>query len=295
MLSLGISLFSMYLVWQYVDSQEADLQDKYGTFYSMVVASRDVLQYQVIRPTDIEVVRVPKAMNPPGRIADPAYVIDSVAAIPISKGEFILDNKIISKNVYSGLDNHITVGRRAMSIPVTLKSSIDYNIRPGNRVDLAAHFEYKTKKADISEVKVFLQDILVLAAGRVIQSDPPKGVDQQILRDVMGEFKAIEDAGEAQEMLNQAKKQPIFQTITVEVTPLQAQEIAYVMTVFPDSMISMLRHSDDRSQTRLPTVNLYKVMGPESYLVRGDKRAPPKAVPRPKFFDYVGDQLVPVY
>lgn len=288
----------MYLVFQYISSTDQELLETWGTFKPVVVASKDVLQYQTIKPTDVEVIRVPMGNLPlAGFIENPKFVIDSVAAVPIQAGEFVLDNKIISKNVYSGLNTQISVGRRAISIPVNVKSSIAYAIRPGNRVDLAAHFEYKAKKTNVSEVKVFLQDLLVLAVGRTIQKDPPQGVDQDILRNVEETFRerGLTDVKEIKEAVNHAKEDTIYQNISVEVTPEQAQIIVYVMTVFPDSIILLLRNSDDRQLARLPTINLYDVMGPDSYLVKGNKREPPKAVPRPKFFDYVGDRLVPVY
>src|SRR5262249_20457817 len=94
LLSIGLSCLAMFLVYQYLSNQDQKMQEDFGTFYPMVIASRDILQYETIRPTDIEVVRVPAAMNPPGRISDPKDVIDAVAAIPITKGEQLLDNKI---------------------------------------------------------------------------------------------------------------------------------------------------------------------------------------------------------
>src|SRR4051812_25913486 len=100
-LSVLLSGLAMFLVYQYLSNQDLQMQEDFGTFYPMVIASRNILQYQTIRPTDIEVVRVPAAMNPPGRISDPKDVIDAVAAIPITKGEHLLDNKVISKNIYS--------------------------------------------------------------------------------------------------------------------------------------------------------------------------------------------------
>ncbi len=296
-MSLGIAAFAAYMVWSYISGKDAELKDMYAVKFPMVVASRDILQYQTIRPTDIEVISVPKAMAPAGLIREPKDVIDAVAAVPIQRGEHVLDNKVISKNVYSGLNTQIGLGRRAISIPVTVKSSIAYQIRPGNRIDMAAHFEYKAKAAAISEVKVFLQDLLVLAAGKTIQPISPKGVDQRLLRNISGTIggNAGQAQDEAREMLNFAKNDTNYLTVSLEVTPEQAQRIVYVMTVFPDSIELMLRHSDDRVIDRLPTANIYDVMGPDSYLVKGNQRPPPKAVPRPKFFDYVGDQAVPVF
>lgn len=287
----------MYLVYQYIAGEDQKLKRAYGTFFSMVIASRDILQFETIRPTDVEVIKVPSAMLPPGHIEDPKDVIDAVAAIPITKGQHILENKIISKNIYSGLDTQIAQGRRAISIPVNPKSSVGFMLRPGNRIDLAAHFEYRSAGTNISEVKVFMQDLLVLASGRTIQSSAPKAVDQGFVRNIAKELKKDnpQDLSEIRENLTFAKSDTNFQTVTLEVTPIQAQQIAYVMSVFGDSIVLLLRHEDDRELPRSATTNLLDIMGEESFLFRGNRAPPPKAVPKIKFFDYAGDQALPVY
>jgi len=294
MMSVALSVLAMYLVWQYVTTEDEAMQKQYATFYPMVVAARDILQYQTIRPTDIETIRVPQAMVPPGMLSDPKDLIDSVAAVPITKGEQILDNKIISKNVYSGLDTQIAIGKRAISLPVTYKSAFGYMMRPGNRIDLATYFEYKAGNTNINEVKVFMQDLLVLASGKTIQTNPPKGVDQSIMREVSKEYPKLTDPNEVHEMLNHAKNDVTYQSVTLEVTPQQAQMITYVLTVFGDSITALLRNSDDRNLDRRGTTNLFDVMGPESYLMRGKKAPPARAIPRPKFYDLQGEQSVAV-
>lgn len=296
LISLGLSVFAMYLVWSYISEEDKRLRDLYADFSPMVVASNDILQYQTIRPTDVEVISVPRAMVPPGRIYDPKDVIDAVAAVPIMKGEHVLDNKLISKNVYSGLNTQISHGRRAISIPVNPKSAVGYMIQPGNRVDVAAHFEYKAKGITVSEVKVFMQDLIVLASGRTIQSEAPKGVDQALLRQVMGEMSGRqEEATKFRDALNMVKQDQNFQTVTLEVTPEQAQQIVYVLTTFGDSLILMLRNNDDRQLSRTATTNLYDIMGEDSYLVRSQRLPPPENVPRARFYDFVGDRPEPVY
>ncbi len=293
--SILLSVLAMYLVWQYVSNQDAEMEDAYGMATSKVIirASRDILQFETIRPTDIETIRVPKAMLPPGYIENPQDVIDAVAAVPITKDEQILDNKIISKNVYSGLDTQVVQGRRAISLPVTVKSSVGYMVRPGNRVDLATYFEYKAERANINEVKVFMQDLLVLAVGRTIQAAPPRGVDQNIYNAAVREYSSL-SPNEVRETLDFAKEDPVYRTVTLEVTPRQAQVLAYVLTVFSDTITLLLRHSDDRALDRKATTNLYDVMGPDSFLVRGKKAPPQKAVPRAKFFDLQGDRSIGV-
>lgn len=297
LISLGLSVFAMYLVWAYVSEEDKRLRDLYADFSPMVVAANDILQYQTIRPTDVEVISVPKAMVPPGRIYDPKDVIDAVAAVPIMKGEHVLDNKLISKNVYSGLNTQISLGRRAISIPVNPKSAVGYMIQPGNRVDVAAHFDYKSKGVTVSEVKVFMQDLLVLASGRTIQSEAPKGVDQNLMRQMVGETGAQkpEEVARIRDALNFAKQDQNFQTVTLEVTPEQAQQLVYVLTTFGDTMILMLRNNDDRQLSRTATTNLYDIMGEDSYLVRSQRLPPPENVPRARFFDFVGDRPEPVY
>src|SRR5437879_4220571 len=99
MISTGLSLLAMYLVYQYVSTKDSELQGLYGPHYKkMVIARRDILQYETIRPSDIEEVTIPNsivppglvdsakaAKNPPGLIANSQDVIDAVAAVPIMK------------------------------------------------------------------------------------------------------------------------------------------------------------------------------------------------------------------
>lgn len=296
-LSFCLSLLAMYLVWEYVSNEETRMQSEFGVTMNIVVAKRDILQYETIRPNDVATLTVPAKFLPPGLILNQEDVYDSVAAVPISNGEFILDNKIISKNIYSGLDTQVGRGKRAMSVPVNVRSSVGYMLRPGNRVDLAALFEYKAAGQNVKEIKVFQQDLLVLASGRTIQSEPPRGVDQNIIKGLLNQTDpAIPKAEkELRETLNYAKTDSNYQTVTLEVTPEQSQIITYVMSTYADSLSLLLRNSDDRALERNGTTTLNDVMGPDSYMVRGEKAPPLRAAPRAKFFDYQGDQAVPVY
>lgn len=289
-LSIGLSVLAMYLVWQYISGEDDRLKKEYQVTKNIVVAKRDILQYETIRPTDVGLLTVPAKFFPPGLIENQEDVYDSVAAIPLSKGEFILDNKIISKNVYSGLDTQISRGKRAMAVPVNVKSSVGFQIRPGNRVDLAAVFEYDTSRGSVNEVKVFLQDLLVLASGRTIQTVAPKGVDQQVIQSLINNNnpEIPKDPVELRDTLNYAKTDANYTTVTLEVTPIQAQTIAYVMSTYATTLTLLMRNSDDRTISSRGTTDLREVMGPDSFYVKGPKANPPKAVPRLKFLDFIG-------
>lgn len=303
LISISFSLLAMYLVYQYCSKEENRLSQDYKESVIVVRAKKDILQYASIRPTDIETISVPKALAPAGAIDIKEDAFDAVAAVPISDGEFILDNKLISKNVYSGLESQISREKRAISVPVNVKSAVGYLLRPGNRVDLAAHFEYMLPKPGggaggkpASEVKVFLQDLLVLASGRTIQSTPPKAVDQDMirsLRSIKDDSLKKQTEAELREALNYAKDDRNYQTVTLEVTPQQAQTLVYVLSLYGESLTLLLRHSDDRQMEKREATNLARVMGPDSYMNRAPK-VQPVAIPKYKFFDYVGEGTSPV-
>lgn len=296
LLSIGLSVLAMYLVWQYISGEDERLKQDFETTLNVVVAKRDILQYETLRPTDVTTLTVPVKFLPPGLIANQEDVYDSVAAIPISKGEFILDNKIISKNVYSGLDTQITRGKRAMSVPVNVRSSVGFQLRPGSRVDLAALFEYRASGQSVKEVKVFLQDLLVLASGRTIQTEAPKAVDQNIIKGLLNANnpEIPKDQVELRDTLNYAKTDANYTTVTLEVTPEQAQTLAYVMATFGETLTLLMRNSDDRTVSSTGTTTLKDVMGPDSFMVRGPKAPTLKSVPRIRFYDYSGGVQVPV-
>jgi len=296
LLSIGLSVLAMYLVWQYISGEDERLKQDFETTLNVVVAKRDILQYETLRPTDVTTLTVPVKFLPPGLIANQEDVYDSVAAIPISKGEFILDNKIISKNVYSGLDTQITRGKRAMSVPVNVRSSVGFQLRPGSRVDLAALFEYRASGQSVKEVKVFLQDLLVLASGRTIQSEAPKAVDQNIIKGLLNANnpEIPKDQIELRDTLNYAKTDANYTTVTLEVTPEQAQTLAYVMATFAETLTLLMRNSDDRTVSSTGTTTLKDVMGPDSFMVRGPKAPALKSYPRIRFYDYSGGVQVPV-
>lgn len=297
LLSLGLSALAMFLVWQYLTGEDKRLRSEYQVTKNIVVATRDILQYETIRPTDVGLLTVPAKFLPPGLIQNQEDVYDAVAAIPLSKGEFILDNKIISKNVYSGLDTQISKGKRAMALPVNIKSSVGFQLRPGNRVDLAAVFEYETAGSrSVSEAKVFLQDLLILASGRTIQTVAPKGVDQQVIQSLISANnpEIPKDPAELRDTLNYAKTDANYTTVTLEVTPNQAQIIHYVMSTYAPTLTLLMRNGDDRTISSRGTTDLREIMGPDSYFVKGPKGKPPKTYPRVKFYDFLRGIQTPV-
>lgn len=63
-LSIGLSFLAMYLVWQYISGEDERLKSEYQVTENIVVAKRDILQYETIRPTDITLLTVPAKFLP---------------------------------------------------------------------------------------------------------------------------------------------------------------------------------------------------------------------------------------
>ena len=52
----------MYLVYQYISNEDKKLHEAYGITYNIVIAKRDILQFETIRPTDVELLTIPNAV-----------------------------------------------------------------------------------------------------------------------------------------------------------------------------------------------------------------------------------------
>ena len=68
LISITFSAIAMYLVYQYISSEDTRLTRMYKNSVVVVKAKKDILQYASIRPTDIETISVPFALAPIGAI-----------------------------------------------------------------------------------------------------------------------------------------------------------------------------------------------------------------------------------
>jgi Flp pilus assembly protein CpaB len=151
--------------------------------------------------------------------------------------------------------------------------------------------EYRANNINTNELKLFLQDMLVLAAGRTIQPEAPLGVDQRIINAIAPD-NSPETKKEMKETLEFAKTDANYETVTIEATPEEAQILIYVMSVYKELQV-VLRNPDDRKTERRTTTNMRDVMGEDSYYVKHRQLPPPALVPQPEGYDFVGGRAVP--
>ena len=116
-----------------------DLESKGGNTdagVEVMVAANDLQVGARVEERDVKIIRIPGADLPPGAPRKRSEVLGHGVIIPISKGEFILPNRLAQENAGSGLPALIPPGMRAVSVRVNEVVSVAGFVTPGTRVDV---------------------------------------------------------------------------------------------------------------------------------------------------------------
>ena len=133
----------------------------------VIVAANDLQVGARVEERDIKVIRIPASELPPGAPRKRSDVIGHGVIIPISKGEFILPNRLAGENAGSGLPSLIPPGMRAVSVRVNEVVSVAGFVTPGTRVDVLLTGTPGT--ASEQQTTTVLQNIAVLASGHTLE------------------------------------------------------------------------------------------------------------------------------
>jgi pilus assembly protein CpaB len=131
----------------------------------VIVAANDLQVGARVEERDIRIIRIPASDLPPGAPRKRSDVIGHGVIIPISKGEFILPNRLAGENV-SGLPSLIPPGMRAVSVRVNEVVSVAGFVTPGTRVDVLLTGTPGTGEQETTTV---LQNVAVLASGHTLE------------------------------------------------------------------------------------------------------------------------------
>jgi pilus assembly protein CpaB len=133
---------------------------------AVMVAADDLQVGAKIEQRDIKVIHVPVSAFPAGAPQRYADVVGHGVITPISKGDFILANKLAGENV-TGLPSLITPGMRAVSVRVNEVVSVAGFVTPGTRVDVL--LTGTPTGGNDQETTTVLQDVKVLASGHTLE------------------------------------------------------------------------------------------------------------------------------
>jgi pilus assembly protein CpaB len=104
---------------------------------------------------------------PQGAPRRKADVIGHGVIIPISKGEFILPNRLAGENAGAGLPALIPPGMRAVSVRVNEVVSVAGFVTPGTRVDVL--LTGSPSGSGEQQTTTVLQNVAVLASGHTLE------------------------------------------------------------------------------------------------------------------------------
>lgn len=193
--ALLVAVGATFSVYQLVIQRGNDA--KRDPTVPVVVAVDEVPEGMPIAQTTVRVKRYPADAVPVGAFTEVDSIVGRVARVLIFPGEPVLEGKLAPQGSGAGLEVKITEGHRAMSIPVNDYAGIAGLIQPNSRVDVLVTLRPDNRRRERT-AKVFLENLRVLSVGTELGRDE--------------------------------KGRPISaSTVTVEVTPEQAELLAVAM------------------------------------------------------------------
>jgi pilus assembly protein CpaB len=246
-LSLIIALIAVFMVNSYIESQEASFTEKYGDQKQVIVAKEDIKELETIDDRKLEIKTVPNNYLMPGAFTTVEALYNTIAAVPIKKGEQITQPRIIYPGAKSGLSRQISQGKRAFTIGTSRHTAVANLIKPGDRVDIIANIDYSGGRLEKMKVKTVLQDVYILATGKRVTREIPLAkfkVDKEIRKLDLSTYTN-------------------FSTVTLELTPTEVQKLAFVVQNGKGYYLS-LRNNDDKAVERVGATKLYNVLGEDA-------------------------------
>jgi pilus assembly protein CpaB len=133
----------------------------------VMVAANDLQVGARVEDRDVKIIRIQSADMPPGAPRKKADVVGHGVIIPISRGEFILPNRLAGENAGSGLPALIPPGMRAVSVRVNEIVSVAGFVTPGTRVDVL--LTGAPTGSGEQQTTTVLQNVAVLASGHTLE------------------------------------------------------------------------------------------------------------------------------
>lgn len=244
-LALVIAGFSMFMVYSYVEDQTKVMTQKYGLMETVIIAKKDINELELIDDSKIMTTTVPAKFLSPGHFKTVRELENTIATVPILKGEQITKPRVSYPGQKTGLSRQVSNGYRAIALLVDDRQSVGKLIKPGDRIDVIAKVEYMTGEKDRQMTKTILEDVLVLSTGFNVSNSIPM-IGMKMGREI--------------KKMNLSTYER-YNTVSLEVTPFQAQKITHVIKFLDAKPFLSLRNNNDKQIVRSQTTRLYDIMG----------------------------------
>lgn len=246
--SLLLAALAVAMIYSYIESRETELQSDYGNQTPVVVAKEDIKELEIIDDRKVQLVNVPKKFQMPGSFTRVEDLYNTIAAVPIKKGEQITVPRVTYPGAQSGLSRQISIGKRALSIQVTEGQAVSRLLKPGDRVDILALVDYAAGKKERLKVKTVLQDVLVLSTGLYVTNSVP-----------LVNLKSGNNDSRQMKLNSYTN----YNTVTLELSPFEVQKMVFLISAGNGIYLS-LRNNDDKTVERINATRLYDVLGEDA-------------------------------
>ena len=133
----------------------------------VVVSTSDLQVGARVSDRDVRVVKFPASLVPAAAFKQASQVVGRGVILPISKGEFLLPNKLAAENAGAGLPALIPPGMRAVSVRVNEVVSVAGFVSPGARVDVL--LTGNPTSSSETQTNTVLENVEVVAVGQKLE------------------------------------------------------------------------------------------------------------------------------
>ncbi|ATH06546.1 Flp pilus assembly protein CpaB [Halobacteriovorax marinus] len=248
-LALIIAVFAMFMVYTYIDDEKTKIIKKYGKEQSVVIAKVDIKELELIDDSKVTVTSMPSNFVHEKAFKTIKEIQNTVATVPILKGEQITKPRVSWPDERSGLSRQVAVGKRAISLDVSERASVGKLIKPGDRVDILAGIDYAGGRKDLQKMKTILQDVLILSTGKSISGNLPIiGVKTPRVIKKM-KLNTYSDYG----------------TVTLELDPYEVQKLVFILSYNSGTPPYLaLRNNTDKEVVRIKSTKLFDILGEDA-------------------------------
>lgn len=248
-LALIIAVFAMFMVYTYIDDEKTKIIKKYGKEQSVVIAKTDIKELELIDDSKVTVTSMPSNFVHEKAFKTIKEIQNTVATVPILKGEQITKPRVSWPDERSGLSRQVAVGKRAISLDVSERASVGKLIKPGDRVDILAGIDYAGGRKDLQKMKTILQDVLILSTGKSISGNLPIiGVKTPRVIKKM-KLNTYSDYG----------------TVTLELDPYEVQKLVFILSYNSGTPPYLaLRNNTDKEVVRIKSTKLFDILGEDA-------------------------------
>ncbi|MBI2679451.1 MAG: Flp pilus assembly protein CpaB [Candidatus Solibacter usitatus] len=167
-MSLVLALVVSAVVYQ-ISTGPARARSKQLEYRDLVAAAQALPAGGTIQRTALKVTKIPTELFPVGGFSRVEDVIDRPVISHILLGEPVLEGRLAARGSGLGLAPSIPTGMRAVSVRVNDVVSVAGFVLPGMRVDVLVTGRPPNYNGTITTT--VLQNILVLSAGQILQSE----------------------------------------------------------------------------------------------------------------------------